>query len=425
VSIRDGDTSSRNSGLVRLVIERRRDGATTPNSAEANSWATMYSDNPGTEVPHESFEVDRPGDSTEQFYDEPQNLQTSNGGSDHEEQALVGGTSAITRTPLSALAEFISESWYPVYFASALLVALMIVAIMLVPGKNRPVEGQLPCELQFTGNTSWATLQHIVANSTEFRCVEPEPWGKPCQCQNPTVGQQANTTGWQNAAANNLDYIANATATNERHLDVVMVGDSITEHWHGTDLGIPVDRYANNVEVYDKLFNLQSGAKISGLALGIGGDRCSQLLYRLQNGEMPATLQPELWWVLVGTNDKGTDQCKNEDVIVGNIAIVEYILKERPLATVVINSLLPRGSSERLYWWDDYTVINKALECYASEKEQVEFFNATDLFVTTNGKALNKTLLPDEIHPEELGSWVWGRAIVAKVQEILDYRRRK
>jgi lysophospholipase L1-like esterase len=80
---------------------------------------------------------------------------------------------------------------------------------------------------------------------------------------------------------------------------------------------------------------------------------------------------------------------------------------------------------DRLYWWDDYTAINKALECYASEQEQVEFFNATTIFVTKNGKALNISLMPDELHPEEIGSWVWGRAIVAKVQEILDYRRKR
>lgn len=390
----------------------------------------MYSDNPNTEVPHESFEVDRSGDSTERFYDEPSrmNLQARNSGSgddDGEEEALVGTSAAAARTPLSALAGFISESWYPVYFGAGLLVVLMVAAIMLVPEKKRPGEGQLRCELKVTHNTSWATLQHLVGNSTELRCVEPEPWGKPCVCQNPTVGQQANTTGWQNAAAKNIDYIANATAINERHMDVVIVGDSLVEHWHGTDLGQPLEQFANNVAVFDQLFNLQAGAKISGLALGIGGDRCSQLLYRLQNGEMPTSLQPELWWVVIGTNDRGGDQCTNEQVIVGNIAIVEYILKQRPLATVVINSLLPRGNEERIYWWKDYFAINRALECYASEQEQVEFFNATDLFVTGNGKAVNVTLLPDEIHPEELGSWVWGRAIVDKVQEILDDRRKR
>lgn len=394
-------------------------GATTDDNVErVVRLITMYSDDPTEDIPSESFEVDSreaAASSTEQFRNEPD---------DEEEQALVSGTTIASRTRLGALAEFISESWYPVYFVAAILVAAMVAAIMLVPDHKRPAEGQLNCELQYTDNTSWATLERLVGNSTELRCVEKSPWGKPCQCQNPTIGQPSNRTGWQNAAGKNLDYIDNATATNERHLDLVIVGDSLVEHWHGTDLGEPAPDFANNVDVFSQLFNLQAGAKISGLALGISGDRCSQLLYRLQNGEMPTTLQPELWWIVIGTNDKGGDQCLNQDVIVGNIAIVEYILQERPLATVVINSLLPRGDEDRLFWWDDYTEINKALECYASGQEQVEFFNATDLFVTANGQALNKTLLPDELHPQELGSWVWGRAIVAKVQEILDFRRR-
>lgn len=391
----------------------------------------MFSDNDNTKFRTKSLEVDEAAASneqeyhdepTERFYDEPeaQNPQESD---DEEDQALVGEASARTR--LSLITQFISESWSPVYFGAAILVAAMIAALMLVPGDpKRPVSGQLQCERDITANTSWTTFQHVVGNSTELRCDEVEPWGKPCQCQNPTVAQNGSSTlGWENAAALNLDYIDNATATNERHLDVVMVGDSIIEHWHGSDLGIAQERFADNVAVFEQLFNLQAGADISGLALGISGDRSPQLLYRLQNGEMPTKLQPELWWVLVGTNDKGGDLCKNEDVIVGNIAVVEYILKERPLATVVINSLLPRGNEERLYWWDDYSAINNALACFAAGMEQVEFFNATNLFVTADGSALNMTLMPDELHPEELGSWVWGRAIVAKVQEILDYRR--
>jgi lysophospholipase L1-like esterase len=78
-----------------------------------------------------------------------------------------------------------------------------------------------------------------------------------------------------------------------------------------------------------------------------------------------------------------------------------------------------------LYWWQDYTAINDALACYASGMDRVEFFNATDLFVTPDGQALNLTLLPDELHPTEMGSWIWGRAIVAKVQELLRNQNRK
>lgn len=342
---------------------------------------------------------------------------------DEDAVPLVGGASRIPMTFIDDSTE--SRGCSPFYYyVAALLIAVMVGAILLVPAQTVPSHGhgQLQCELDITSNTSWTTLLHTIGNSADSRCDEPE--GRPCECLNPLVGQKPlyNAERWENAVAINLDYIKNAT---NKQLDVVLIGDSITEHWHGTDLGQPEPAYADNLGVYEQLFDLQKGADVSGLALGVGGDRCPQLLYRLQNGEMPPSLQPSIWWVLVGTNDKASDKCKNEDVIAGNIAIVQEILERRPRATVVINSLLPRGNDRSLYWWQEYTAINDALACYASGMDRVEFFNATDLFVTRDGQALNLTLLPDELHPTEMGSWIWGRAIVAKVQEILRKQTKK
>jgi lysophospholipase L1-like esterase len=334
---------------------------------------------------------------------------------DEDEVPLVGRPS---RHPL-ALIDVVSESRgrSRLYYVAALLIAVMVGAILLVPAQSEPgVHGQLQCELDITSNTSWTTFSHTIEDTTDSRCDEPE--GKPCECLNPLIGQKPsrNADSWESTAAVNLEYIKNAT---NKRLDVVLLGDSIMEHWHGTGFGQPEPAFADNVGVYEQLFDREKGAEVSGLALGIAGDRSPQLLYRLQNGEMPPSLQPWIWWVLIGTNDKGSDKCKNEDVITGNIAIVRHILEHRPRATVVINSLLPRGNDRSLYWWTDYTAINKALACFASGTDRVEFFNATNLFVTSDSRALNLTLLPDELHPTEMGSWIWGRAIVAKVQEIL------
>jgi lysophospholipase L1-like esterase len=335
---------------------------------------------------------------------------------DEDEVPLVGGRTS--RDPL-ALIDVVSESRgrSPLYYVAALLIAVMIGAILLVPAKSEPgVYGQLQCELDVTSNTSWTTFMHTIEDTTHSRCDEPA--GKPCECLNPLIGRKPsnNAESWESAAAVNLEYIKNATNT---QLDVVLLGDSLMEHWHGTGFGQPEPAFADNVGVYEQLFDREKGAEISGLALGITGDRSPQLLYRLQNGEMPPSLQPWIWWILIGTNDKGGDKCKNEDVIAGNIAIIRHILEHRPRATVVINSLLPRGNDRSLFWWKDFTAINDALACFASGTDRVEFFNATDLFLTPNGRALNLTLLPDELHPTEIGSWIWGRAIVAKVQEIL------
>jgi hypothetical protein len=86
-----------------------------------------------------------------------------------------------------------------------------------------------------------------------------------------------------------------------------------------------------------------------GCALGIAGDSANNVLWRLLHGEMPDGFNPKIWWVHVGMNDLGRQQCSEEVVVLGVLRIVEEILNKRPKARVVINSLLPmadlRGGS--------------------------------------------------------------------------------
>lgn len=55
-------------------------------------------------------------------------------------------------------------------------------------------------------------------------------------------------------------------------VDVVFLGDSITEGWRETGLGTRKVRAARSQDVFDSLFSRTKGAKYNGLALGIGGD---------------------------------------------------------------------------------------------------------------------------------------------------------
>jgi lysophospholipase L1-like esterase len=53
--------------------------------------------------------------------------------------------------------------------------------------------------------------------------------------------------------------------------DVVFFGDSITEHWEGTELGTPAWEGVNLV--FREEFTRIGGGRLDGLALGIAGDR--------------------------------------------------------------------------------------------------------------------------------------------------------
>jgi lysophospholipase L1-like esterase len=145
----------------------------------------------------------------------------------------------------------------------------------------------------------------------------------------------------------------------------------------------------------------------------------------LQNGELPDTLQSEVWWVLIGTNDLGADHCSTESIVAGNILIVETIRSLRPNAKVVVNSILPRGNpgSDLLanHDWHSITAINRWLECYANENHNVEFFNATDTFLRPNETVAVEEYFSDPVHPSTTGHAVWAAAIVERVLELVGH----
>jgi hypothetical protein len=92
-----------------------------------------------------------------------------------------------------------------------------------------------------------------------------------CNCRNPLIPWRPSSgseygESWERAMERNIALARNAKS----HLDVVLLGDSITEHWMGTELGEPDPNEQENAAVFQDFF---SGGKIESLALGIAGDR--------------------------------------------------------------------------------------------------------------------------------------------------------
>jgi lysophospholipase L1-like esterase len=250
---------------------------------------------------------------------------------------------------------------------------------------------------------------------------DSEPVKGHCHCISPLIPQARVPftpqywDAWDATFARNIEL-----ANSDISPDVVMIGDSITEHWVGTDLGTTT-REAMGVErVFEEIF---VNGEIHGLALGLGGDRCPQLLYRLREGEMPDSLQPKVWWLLIGTNDLG-DYCSQEGILIGTIQIVFEIRKKRPDATIVVNGILPRSGNAQgvlfagKQFWRKITWINDRLRCFADGQDGVEFFNATDLFLTSDG-TVDIEVMPDLLHPNGKGARIWGNAIAQRVKTIM------
>lgn len=56
---------------------------------------------------------------------------------------------------------------------------------------------------------------------------------------------------------------------------------------------------------------------------------------------MPQEFNPKIWWLELGLNDLGRQQCSEEVVVMGVLRVVEEILNSKPNAKIVINSLFP------------------------------------------------------------------------------------
>jgi len=172
------------------------------------------------------------------------------------------------------------------------------------------------------------------------------------------------------------------------------------------------------------------------LLFAVVGDDALQspmLLWRMQNGELPANLNPSVFWLLIGTNDIGRTWCSPEMIVVGVIRNVEEILSRKPDSLIVLNGLLPRtynkdgfvarGGPIKPSVWEDIKAINSELKMYATYREGVSYFDTKVFFKDPKAPAkklkIDKKLMPDYLHPSAAGYRLWGEEIVKKLDALL------
>ena len=72
--------------------------------------------------------------------------------------------------------------------------------------------------------------------------------------------------------------------------------------------------------------------------------KTTNLLWRMQHGEMPDNLQAKIWWIMIGANDLALAMCSEDVTILGILRVAEEIAHHHPQSKVVIQGLLPRSN---------------------------------------------------------------------------------
>ena len=182
--------------------------------------------------------------------------------------------------------------------------------------------------------------------------------------------------------------------------NIVFLGDSITQGWLGT-----------------KEWNTWLKPR-GAFNMGIGGDRTSQLLWRIEHGELEH-LQPRLVVLMIGTNNlwQDTDTFGVDAVAQGTKLVVEAIRKKLPNAKILQLDIPPilREIDEPVR--QKVIQINKLTQSIADEKS-IYRLNVGHLLVDEQGR-IDPSIMSDFVHPTPLGYARLSTEVLPKIEELL------
>jgi lysophospholipase L1-like esterase len=183
-------------------------------------------------------------------------------------------------------------------------------------------------------------------------------------------------------------------------VDLLFVGDSITDGWRG-----------GGKAIWDKNFGPFKPANF-----GISGDRTEHVIWRMRNGELEG-LQPKLVVIMIGTNNGGDSA---PDVALGIKTIISDIHERCPRAKFLLLGIFPRSEKPDGARAKNEEV-NKLISRYAGDLSlgRVSYMDIGPKFLAADGVTLPKDIMPDFLHPNEKGYQIWADAIIDKVKQLM------
>jgi lysophospholipase L1-like esterase len=182
------------------------------------------------------------------------------------------------------------------------------------------------------------------------------------------------------------------------NVDLVFIGDSITQGWEGAGKNVWAEYYA----------------KRNAVNLGIGGDRTQHVLWRLDHGNIDG-INPKLAVLMIGTNNSGTNT--SEQIADGIKAIVEKLRAKLPNTKVLILAIFPRGADKD----DAKRKINEGANEIVkklADNKMVYFLDIGPKFLAADG-TLSKQVMPDLLHLNEASYRTWAESIEPKLNELM------
>ena len=181
-------------------------------------------------------------------------------------------------------------------------------------------------------------------------------------------------------------------------VDLVFIGDSITQGWEG-----------RGKNVWKKSYG-----KRNAVNLGIGGDRTQHVIWRLDDGNIKG-ISPKAAVVMIGTNNSGGNT--PEQIAEGVTAIVKRLRTKLPETKILLLAIFPRGANKS----DKRRQVNEKTNAIFSKLSDGKFVHYLDIgpkFLEADG-TLTREIMPDLLHLSEKGYGIWADSIESKLAELL------
>lgn len=227
------------------------------------------------------------------------------------------------------------------------------------------------------------------------------------------------SVAWRELAGKNA-----AKVQSLRNQSILFFGDSIVEAFSEENQNIPLKKPFP--KLWKKYFVDRYGPSH---ASGIGGDRISNLLWRLQNGETPKHAQPRVIMLHIGTNDlsygwyqtdkKGKVPAKDmaAQFFEGYRKVVEELDKQSPYSTILLTAIFPRHAE-----WPNggygkiVPEMNNLIQSLADQS--TIYFADCSSALLKDGK-ISQDYSQDFLHPTAEGAQRWAECLQPTLDKLL------
>lgn len=235
-----------------------------------------------------------------------------------------------------------------------------------------------------------------MSNSTPAQASEASATNAPAPPRPNSAIIPSLFRGFANAHSNNVE------VAKRGNIDVLFMGDSITDWWRSGGRGNPINGaipYGGKA-VFEKYFGTLKVANF-----GIAGDTTQGVLFRLLHGEGQG-YSPKAIMLMIGTNNTMNNSA--DEIALGVADVVFELRKDFPDAKILLLGIFPRSTPGSMFR-TKIADINKIIRSL-HDGQHVFYMDIGWKFLAEDG-TIPRDIMSDGLHPTSKGYEIWAEAV--------------